>query len=99
MLKMTFRKDAVKTFKAFFESRKEKIRGFDGCCHLELWQDINHPNVLFTYSRWKDEAALTHYRNSAFFRDTWQQTRQLFEEKAEAWSVTQNVVCPNATKI
>ena len=94
MVKMTFRDDAIEAFKAFFEERKHKIRNFEGCKHLELWQDNVHLNVFFTYSHWQDETALSHYRNSAFFRDTWQQTKQLFLEKAEAWSVNQVAVLP-----
>ena len=78
MVKMTFKEDAVEDFKAFFEGRKDKIRSVEGCTHLELWQDSVHLNIFFTYSHWQDEAALSHYRNSAFFRDTWQQTKQMF---------------------
>ena len=84
---MTFKAEAVKVFKAFFEERKDKIRDFEGCTCLELWQDNADENIFFTYSLWNNEASLSHYRNSAFFKDTWQQTRQMFAAKAEAWSV------------
>jgi quinol monooxygenase YgiN len=94
MVKMTFRQDAVDVFKVFFDERKEKIRSFEGCTHLELWQDDHDQNIFFTYSNWRNESALHHYRNSAFFRDTWQQTKQMFSAKAEAWSVSQLVVLP-----
>ncbi len=94
VVKMTFKTDAVEAFKAFFENRKEKIRGFEGCTHLELWQDNIHTNIFFTYSRWNNEAALARYRNSAFFKDTWQQTRQMFAAKAEAWSADQVAIMP-----
>jgi quinol monooxygenase YgiN len=94
IVKMTFRQDAIEKFKAFFEERKEKIRGFEGCTHLELWQDSAHTNTFFTYSHWIDDTSLLHYRNSSFFRDTWQQTKQMFAAKAEAWSVNQVAVLP-----
>jgi len=94
IVKMTFREESIDAFKIFFEERKERIRGFDGCNHLELWQDSNHKQTFFTYSHWVDETALLHYRNSSFFRDTWQQTKQMFESKAEAWSVNQVHVLP-----
>lgn len=42
VVKMTFKADAVEAFKEFFENRKEKIRSFEGCTHLELWQDNIH---------------------------------------------------------
>jgi quinol monooxygenase YgiN len=91
---MTFRKDAIQTFKVFFDSRKERIRNFEGCMYLELWQDNLHTEIFFTYSHWKDEASLSHYRNSSFFKDTWQQTKQMFAEKPEAYSVNQLAVLP-----
>ncbi len=92
IVKMNFKEDCIEPFKAFFEERKEHIRNFDGCTHLQLWQDTLHPNVFFTYSHWVDETALLHYRNSSFFRDTWQQTKEMFAAKAEAWSVNPIVV-------
>lgn len=94
MVKMTFREDAIETFKVFFETRKDKIRSFEGCTHLELWQDTLHEHIFYTYSHWSAEDALSHHRNSAFFKDTWQQTKELFAAKAEAWSLNQLVVMP-----
>jgi quinol monooxygenase YgiN len=91
---MTFRSDAVETFKKFFDERKDRIRGFEGCTYLELWQDKTTINIFFTYSHWNDETSLSHYRNSAFFKDTWLQARQLFAAKAEAWSINQLVIMP-----
>lgn len=92
IVKMTFRPDAVDDFKALFEERRHRIRNVEGCTHLELWQDSAESNVFFTYSLWRDETALLHYRNSSFFRETWQRTKQLFADKAQAWSVKQVVV-------
>lgn len=94
IVKMTFREDEIDTFKDFFEQRKEKIRSFEGCQHLELWQEALHKNIFFTYSIWTNEIALLHYRNSAFFKDTWRQTKLLFAGKAEAYSINQLVVMP-----
>jgi len=86
LVKMTFQTDKAEAFKAFFEERKDKIRHFEGCLHLELWQDTIYTNIFFTYSLWTNKAALTHYRSSTFFSETWHQTRQMFAAKAEAWS-------------
>ena len=94
IVKMTFREEEIDTFKDFFEQRKEKIRSFEGCQHLELWQDTFHKNIFFTYSIWNNENALLHYRNSAFFKDTWMHTKTLFAGKAEAYSINQLVVMP-----
>ncbi len=94
IVKMTFRADAVEAFKELFEERKEKIRCFEGCPYLELWQDNLHTNIFFTYSHWNNESSLSRYRNSAFFKDTWLKTKQLFAAKAEAWSINQLIILP-----
>lgn len=92
IVQMSFRPDVVDTFVSLFEERKEKIRHFDGCRHLELWQDAHIPNVFFTYSMWESETHLDHYRFSDFFKDTWSRTRALFESKPQAWSVIQKAI-------
>lgn len=92
IVRMQFREDAVADFLQLFEERKERIRHFDGCMHLELWHDVSQPNAYFTYSHWQSEQHLDHYRFSDFFKETWGLTKALFKEKAEAWSVEQAVV-------
>ncbi len=87
IVQMTFRQDKVTEFRKLFEERKETIRNFNGCTHLELWQDKNHQNTFFTYSHWNSETDLDHYRFSEFFKDTWGKTKALFETKPQAWSV------------
>ena len=94
VVKMTFRDDAVSTFKQLFEGRKQQIRHFDGCTHLELWQDRLHPNIFFTYSHWVHAEALENYRTSPFFAETWKQTKPLFSGKPEAWSVNPAAILP-----
>jgi len=94
IVKMTFKEECIETFKTFFEGRKDSIRAFEGCTHLELWQDRSHINIFFTYSYWINEEALNNYRNSHFFNETWQQTKQMFAAKPEAWSVNQLVILP-----
>lgn len=79
--------DAVQEFRALFSERKERIRNFEGCTHLELLEDKEKGNVYFTYSYWDNEKALDKYRNSELFKDTWKHTKALFLEKAEAWTV------------
>lgn len=84
---MTFYPQHVDAFKTIFKERKEIIRAFEGCRHLELWQDEKNPAVFFTYSIWESESLLDHYRFSTFFKDTWALTKSLFSAKAEAWTV------------
>lgn len=87
LVRMHFRDEGVPLFLALFEARKSRIRHFDGCAHLELWQDANDATVYYTYSYWDSEAALNHYRFSEFFKDTWGHTKALFAERAQAWSM------------
>ena len=84
---MTFRENVVNDFLSLFEERKDLIRNFDGCNHLELWQDAHNPCVFFTYSKWLSEQHLDHYRFSELFKDTWTKTKALFAAKPAAWSV------------
>ncbi len=87
IVKMTFRENEVLHFLELFNSRKDMIRNFSGCSHLELWNDAHQPNVYFTYSIWENEAKLDHYRFSELFKDVWSKTKALFAEKPEAWSL------------
>ena len=67
VVKMVFKEEEIESFKALFEERKSLIRNFEGCTHLELWQDKLHSNIFFTYSWWDTEEHLNAYRNSHFF--------------------------------
>merc|ERR1711935_38504 len=70
-----------------FEKVKEKIRAFEGCSYLELYQDKNNTETFFTYSRWENDADLENYRTSDLFKNIWATTKPMFRSKAEAWSV------------
>lgn len=87
IVKMTFKAECIDEFKNIFSNTKEKIRGFEGCTFLELYQDQNNPSIFFTYSYWNDETYLNTYRHSELFETVWSNTKVLFATKAEAWSV------------
>ncbi|MEO8760949.1 MAG: antibiotic biosynthesis monooxygenase family protein [Bacteroidia bacterium] len=87
IVKLSFEPENIETFVKLFHDTKDTIKSFEGCSHLELLNDINNPNVYFTYSYWEDESFLNAYRNSDFFKDVWQQTKVLFNDKPQAWSV------------
>ncbi len=87
IVKLTFKQENISSFEAIFEETKEKIINFEGCSRLELYQDMQDPNIFFTYSHWENEAALEAYRNSDFFKTVWSKTKALFQEKPQAWSV------------
>ncbi|MEK6153537.1 antibiotic biosynthesis monooxygenase [Flavobacteriaceae bacterium 3-367] len=87
IVKLTFKKENIVSFEQIFKETKNTIRNFSGCSFLELYQDMNDPNVFFTYSYWDSEKDLEAYRNSDFFKQVWSRTKPLFAEKPEAWSV------------
>lgn len=94
IVKMIFREDEVNNFLYLFNERKQLIRSFEGCRHLELWQETGKANVFFTYSIWDSEQHLDHYRFSELFKDTWAKTKALFAEGPQAWSVEQKMIVP-----
>lgn len=87
IVKLHFKREHIPAFIQLFEERKERIASFPGCNKVSLLQDKNNEQIFFTYSYWEDDAALENYRTSLFFKETWQLTKALFEEKATAWSV------------
>ncbi|WP_242203574.1 putative quinol monooxygenase [Aestuariivivens insulae] len=87
IVKMGFKQECIDAFLNQFETSKLKIRTFEGCHFLELYRDLNNPNIFFTYSYWDSEAALERYRQSELFKNVWSKTKPLFNIKPEAWSV------------
>lgn len=92
IVKMTFDPEKVGDFKKVFNASCEKIRAFEGCEYLELWQDINQPNIFFTYSFWQGPEYLENYRQSELFKGVWSDTKKLFIAKPQAWSIEVNKV-------
>ncbi|MCP4485675.1 MAG: antibiotic biosynthesis monooxygenase [Flavobacteriaceae bacterium] len=87
IVKMEFKSEEVVNFLSKFDMVKEKIRAFDGCAFLELYQDKNNKNIFFTYSKWEKESDLENYRTSDIFRSVWATTKPMFRSKAKAWSI------------
>lgn len=87
IVKMEFKTEKIANFQNLFEKAAPKIKAFEGCHFVELYQDKNTPHLFFTYSHWDNEEALENYRKSDFFRTTWANTKVLFSNKPEAWSV------------
>lgn len=88
VVRMTFQPDKLTEFEAIFLASRDKIRAFPGCRFLELWQDLDNPNVRITHSHWESAAALEAYRNSELFKTTWAATKVLFADKPLAFSAT-----------
>ena len=94
IVKMSFDNDLIHKFLELFESHKNRIRDFEGCEFLELYQDKEKPNIFFTYSYWNSEEDLENYRQSDLFKNVWSETKKLFNDKPLAWSVNKVVSLP-----
>ena len=87
IVKMSFHEEKSSKFLENFEFIKEKIRNAPGNRLLELYQDKSDQTIFFTYSYWETEQDLENYRNSELFFEIWTDTKKLFNNKPEAWSV------------
>ena len=87
IVRMDFRPGEREAFLDIFNASKHLIRQFDGCQHLRLYNEAGSPGVFFTFSVWASAAHLDAYRNSELFRKTWKETKALFADKPQAWSM------------
>lgn len=87
IVKLSFHQDKIPAFLENFELVKNQIRNFPGNRLLELYQDKTNASIFFTYSYWESEDDLENYRKSELFTEVWDFTKQLFNDKPEAWSV------------
>lgn len=87
IVKMSFELEKVEKFKSIYELNWHKIKGFEGCLHVELLQDHSSPSIFFTYSNWESENHLNNYRDSIVFKTVWASTKVLFNQKPEAWTL------------
>lgn len=87
IVKMSFHHEHIETFLKNFQSKKEYIRNSPGCRLLELYRGKQDTNTFFTYSYWDAEEDLENYRNSELFKEVWAETKILFNDKPQAWSV------------
>ncbi|MGL2995191.1 putative quinol monooxygenase [Flavobacterium sp. TSSA_36] len=94
IVKLSFHPEHITVFLDNFNVMKDQIRQAPGNRLLELYQDKMNENVFFTYSYWETEADLENYRKSALFNEVWTFTKQLFNDKPEAWSVDKLISLP-----
>ena len=87
IVKLSFHQDKIPAFLENFELVKNQIRNFPGNRLLELYQDKTNASIFFTSSYWDSEEDLENYRKSELFTEVWDFTKQLFNDKPEAWSV------------
>lgn len=86
IVRLSFKPEHIDDFIALFEARKLNIRSVEGCTHLALWRDQEHPHVFYTYSHWQSPNDLERYRLSEFFKDTWKTIKPWFNAQAQAFS-------------
>lgn len=88
IVKLSFKENMGEFFlSSILPNQKLFTRNFKGCNHLELWQSTQSNDIIFSYSLWDSEELLNEYRNSEKFRSFWEETKQHFSTKAEAYSV------------
>ncbi len=88
---MHFKQEKIEDFKKMFEETYSRIRNFDGCRFLELYQDEEDATVFYTISKWDHPDRLETYRNSDLFRDTWAITKTYFSSPPLAYSLNKQV--------
>ena len=94
IVKMSFQLDKIDAFLQHFNQYQFQIRNFEGCLYLQILQDAQNPNVLFTYSHWQSEQHLAAYRQSDFFMPVWKRAKSFFDAPAEAWTTTRLLELP-----
>lgn len=87
VVKMHFNPDFIEDFKTLFNHTKSKIKAFEGCTDVKLFQHETDPSIFFTISNWDSAAHLAAYRQSELFIHTWAKVKPNFAHKAEAWSL------------
>lgn len=87
IVKLEFQEDKIADFLSFFETIKHKVNTFPGCYGMKLYQDINAPSTVMTYSHWESNEDLNKYRDSETFGAVWPKIKPWFNAKPEAWSV------------
>lgn len=87
IVQLEFEENRIDDFLTFFEGIKHVVNNFPGCLGMKLYQDLDRPFVVMTYSHWESEEALEKYRKSDAFGDIWPTIKPWFGGKPMAWSV------------
>lgn len=73
-------------FVRIFKSARPTILQSKGCQSVVLLQDVEHPSRVSTLSKWETLQDLDAYRNTPFFRETWEASKKTFQARASATS-------------
>lgn len=86
VVRMAFKPEESDNFVKLYRAVEPHIRAFDGCEHVELYQEISDEHAYTTYSLWRSPDALEAYRQSDLFGKTWSAVKQMLRAKAAAVS-------------
>lgn len=89
IVKLTIKDSKIAEFRKFANIERQKVKSFDGCHNLDFFNDTKFRNVFFTISYWNSEEHLNNYRESDFFKHTWNQIKGWFACRAEVWTTEQ----------
>jgi heme-degrading monooxygenase HmoA len=89
IVKLTIAPEFMADFLSYFNNIKSAIRSSPGCRHLEVLRSRQDERMVFTLSKWDDEAHLGNYLHSERFRKTWSVVKPMFDESAQAWTLEQ----------
>ncbi len=87
IVQLEFQEDRIEEFLRFFDTINTQVNSFPGCFGMKLYQDIDRPTVILTYSHWENQGALNAYRDSETFGTIWPKIKSWFSAKPQAWSV------------
>ncbi len=87
IVKLQFKPENLQDFLSYFDTISGVVNSFPGCYGMKLYQDIDHPEKIFTYSHWESSDALENYRTSEAFGTIWPSIKVWFGGKPEAWTV------------
>lgn len=87
IVRLTFKQENLNDFRHFFRETSPRIKSFEGCMELQSFQDNELPNVVYTLSRWTSAEHLERYRQSDFFKTTWEKVSRWFDDKPQAFTL------------
>ena len=87
IVKLEFYEEHLDDFLRYFDSISHVVNEFPGCSGMKLYQDIEQPTIVMTYSHWEKPEDLEHYRSSEAFGKIWPTIKPWFSRSPEAWTV------------
>lgn len=87
IVKLEFQEAHIQDFLNYFDTISHVVNTFPGCLGMKLYQELDQPNIVMTYSHWRSTEDLEKYRNSEAFGKIWPTIKPWFGGRPEAWTV------------